>query len=61
MHIVCDCPECGLPADVEDGGLLESTDGDVHHVKTKCPVGHFFFMPAAMIEGVTVMFEEEVN
>lgn len=61
MHIVCDCPECGLPADVYDSMVMESTDGDVYHVKTKCPAGHNFFLPAEMLEGVEVMFEQEVN
>lgn len=61
MHIICDCSECGLPADVEDAGLIESTDGDVHHVKTMCPAGHWFFMPADMLEGATVFFDEEID
>ena len=57
MHIVCDCPECGLPADVEAAGRLESTDGPVEHAKVRCPVGHFFFMPAEGLDGVVVFYE----
>lgn len=61
MHIVCDCPECGLPADLEDAGLMQSTDGEVHHVKVTCPVGHWFFMPAEMVEGAFVFYDSEID
>lgn len=37
-----DCPECGLPAEVLDRYVLESTDGPIEHVKIKCVQGHWF-------------------
>ena len=59
MHIVCDCPECGLPSDVESAGRLESTDGPIEHAKVRCPKGHFFLMPAEDLRGVVVFFDEQ--
>ena len=41
-----DCPDCGLPAEVIDRSTLQSTDGPVDHVKTRCVVGHWFTTPA---------------
>jgi hypothetical protein len=40
------CPECGLPAEVQYRSVLQSTDGPVEHVKTRCVTGHWFFMEA---------------
>jgi hypothetical protein len=40
------CPECGLPAEVEHRTILQSTDGPVEHLKTRCATGHWFFMEA---------------
>ena len=40
------CPECGLPAEVQHRTILQSTDGPVEHVKTRCVTGHWFFMEA---------------
>jgi hypothetical protein len=40
------CPECGLPAEIEHRSVLQSTDGPVEHVKTRCATGHWFFMEA---------------
>jgi hypothetical protein len=59
MYIVCDCPDCGLPADVEAAGRLQSTHGEVEHAKVMCPRGHFFFMPAEDLQGVTVFFDHQ--
>ena len=43
------CPECGLPAEVQHRTILQSTDGPVEHVKTRCVTGHWFFMEAAAL------------
>jgi hypothetical protein len=40
------CPECGLPAEIQYRSVLQSTDGPVEHVKTRCVTGHWFFMEA---------------
>jgi hypothetical protein len=42
-----DCPQCGLPAEVLDRMTLQSTDGPVEHVKTRCVTGEWFLMPVA--------------
>jgi hypothetical protein len=41
------CPErgCGLPTEVYDEVDLASTDGPIAHARTRCIVGHRFFMP----------------
>jgi hypothetical protein len=55
-----DCPayldqsgseRCGLPAVVEDGYALRSTDGAVTCVKIRCPRGHWFSGP---VDSLTV-------
>ena len=49
-----DCPayldgrglaRCGLPAEVEDPYVLESTDGPVECARMQCPRGHCFNGP----------------
>jgi hypothetical protein len=40
------CPACGLPAEIQHRSVLQSTDGPVEHVKTRCVTGHWFFMEA---------------
>ena len=41
------CPEpgCCLPTEVYDEVDVASTDGPVAHARTRCIVGHAFFMP----------------
>jgi len=45
------CPQegCGLPSEVLDRFVLESTDGPVEHVKVRCLAGHFFFTPLYLL------------
>ena len=49
-----DCPaymdsrgakRCGLPAEVEDQYLVQSSDGPLISMKIRCPVGHWFNGP----------------
>jgi hypothetical protein len=37
-----ECPECGLPALVEDRFAVPSTDGPIPHMVTVCPSMHRF-------------------
>lgn len=58
---VCPAPDCHLPATIrERRPVLESTDGPVEHVRTDCPDGHLFFMPADMLESRGAPAEEYV-
>ena len=43
------CPQCGLPAEVVDRDVWESTDGPVEHVAIRCVARHRFVMPVAML------------
>lgn len=45
------CPQgqCNQAAEIERQDVLESTDGPVEHVKVRCLVGHWFYMPTAML------------
>jgi hypothetical protein len=45
------CPEegCGVPAEVVDRRVLESTDGPIEHICVKCVAGHRFFLPVEML------------
>ena len=43
------CPECGLPAHVEQRHVLESTDGPIEHAKVRCVSGHWFFLSVAAL------------
>lgn len=45
-----DCPECGLPAEVLDRFVLESTDGPVEMIKIRCIKGSPFLMPVSSLE-----------
>lgn len=47
------CPEdgCGLPSQVDDRFVLESTDGPVEHVRISCVGRHRFCMPTALLPG----------
>lgn len=40
--VECPDPDCGLPADVLDEWDTESTDGPVHHIRTRCVDGDVF-------------------
>jgi hypothetical protein len=40
------CPECGLPAEIQDRFCLDSTDGPVEHVALSCINDHHFRMAA---------------
>jgi hypothetical protein len=50
MPELVDCPECGLPAEVLDRFVLESTHGPVEHVKTHCAARHHLTFPAVLLE-----------
>jgi len=41
------CPECGLPAEVLERFVLESTDGPVEMVRLRCLTGSPFLMPVS--------------
>jgi hypothetical protein len=41
------CPECGRPAEIVQRVTMQSTDGPVEHVKTRCITGPWFLVPAA--------------
>jgi hypothetical protein len=45
-----DCPECGLPAEVLDRFVLESTDGPVEVIKIRCVRGTPFLMPVSKLK-----------
>lgn len=40
-----DCPTCGLPAEITDRFILDSTDGPLEHVKLVCPARHWYTPP----------------
>lgn len=44
LERLVNCPECGLPAEIQDRFSLASTDGAVAHVALGCFGGHFFRM-----------------
>lgn len=46
------CPECGVPAVIEQRHVLASTDGPVEHAKVRCAQGHGFLMPVAGLAAV---------
>ena len=43
------CPDCGVPAEIQQRTLLPSTDGPVEHAKIRCLAGHWFFMELAAL------------
>ena len=56
-----DCPayldsrgaqRCGLPAEVEDQYMAQSSDGPLISMKIRCPVGHWFNGP---LESLTLV------
>lgn len=38
------CPQCSLPVTVIDRFALNSTDGEMEHVRISCPASHYFLM-----------------
>jgi hypothetical protein len=40
------CLSCGSPAEVEWRTPLQSTDGDIEHMKVRCIRQHWYLMPA---------------
>ncbi|HEY6423759.1 MAG TPA: hypothetical protein VIY28_11035 [Pseudonocardiaceae bacterium] len=44
MINVTACPGCALPAIVSDRFTLESTDGPIEHVRTRCIAGHPYLL-----------------
>lgn len=40
--IACPEPHCSAPAEVVDRWVLESTDGPVEHLRTRCLARHVF-------------------
>jgi len=42
------CPEadCSSPAEILDRSALQSTDGPIEHVRTRCLNRHHFLLPA---------------
>ena len=64
--IFLDCPaymdshgakRCGLPAEVEDQYTVQSSDGLLISMKSRCPVGHWFNGP---LESLTLVSPAEV-
>ena len=46
----CPQPECGLPCEIEERHILESSDGPVEHIRLLCIAGHRYNMPTSMLE-----------
>lgn len=53
-----DCPEymdddgavrCGLPAEVQDRYIVESTSGPLENVRIRCPLGHWYHCPVEFL------------
>jgi hypothetical protein len=44
------CPDCGAHAEIESRAHMSSTQGWVEHLKIRCLYGHWFFMPAEMLD-----------
>jgi hypothetical protein len=40
------CPECSMPAALQRGNRVESTDGLIDHIRITCANRHWFLMPA---------------
>jgi hypothetical protein len=58
LMMFLDCPayldgdgarRCGLPAEVEDQYTMRSTDGPVECARIRCPAGHWFNAPVALL------------
>ncbi len=44
------CPQCGAPAQITDRFRLNSTDGPVEHLKTRCVNNHWLTPLAETVE-----------
>jgi hypothetical protein len=44
------CPQCDMPAEIEDRSVLQSTDGPVVMVRIRCLMGHWFNCPEEGLE-----------
>jgi len=44
-------PGCGMSAEVVERSLMESTDGPIEHIKTRCPRNHQLFYPSFLLDG----------
>lgn len=44
------CPTCGLPAEVRDRFVLESTAGPMEHAATLCAQRHTYRLPVVLLE-----------
>ena len=47
---MADCPQCGLPTEITERLVLDSTDGPVEHVRIKCVQRHWFLLPVESLE-----------
>lgn len=52
LDALVECPECGLPAEIVDRRVVDSTAGPVEHVKTLCVHRHWFLLPAEWVPGL---------
>jgi hypothetical protein len=53
MHVLLDCPDCGLPAEPTDRFTLKGGAGPVAYLRLACVAGHVHTVPAAMLDGAT--------
>jgi hypothetical protein len=44
------CPQCDMPAEIEDRSVLQSTDGLVVMVRIRCLMGHWFNCPEEYLD-----------
>ena len=44
---LCECPDCGLPAEVEDAGSHDDRPGDT--VRVRCLARHWFLGPRRLL------------
>ncbi|HZB50360.1 MAG TPA: hypothetical protein VE547_14815 [Mycobacteriales bacterium] len=44
MDLTC-CPACGVPAEITDRFVLESTAGPTEHAQVRCVARHCFLLP----------------
>jgi len=46
---VCPDPACSSPAQIFDRSAVQSTDGSIEHVRTRCLNRHYFLLPVEML------------